>query len=91
MTYKEKLRELFKEVPEIKKDLEELLNPLGERHLRMYCFEKDLFISITADWFIYETGNKWEIKDIICKLDNNKLFGIQNKEVYEQIFNYLTK
>lgn len=77
---------------------------LEERHLRMYLNKFkidtwDKFISrysilFLDDYLIIQERNieDYSMSDVISlKLDNTKSFDNQSEEVYEKIFNYLTK
>ena len=69
-------------------------NPIEEYHLRMYLCNKltdlDQYI-FTIYWELQEINtDSWEYIRTIFKLEN-KSFDNQSEEVYEEIFNFLTK
>ena len=60
-----------------------LWNPIEERHLRMYCEENDIFLSIDSDWSFWTLKHNHNI--YLWKLHYNKPFSEQTEEVYEKI------
>lgn len=74
--------------------IEIIWHPLSEHHLRMYCENKVIF---QWEWLYFlDTDIDMELRaktplEAICKLDNTKDFNNQSEEVYEKIFNFLTK
>lgn len=63
-------------------EVEKIKNDLEERHLRMYCENKNINYSMHKDWFWIQY--KW-----VIKIDNTKDFNNQSEEVYQKIYEAL--
>lgn len=59
---------------------------IEERHIRMYSYNKNLWITIYDDWFVY----KWWDEKYITRLDNTKDFDKQSEEVLWALVEYLS-
>ena len=79
-------------------DIFEIIWTIKERHLRMYCDKKCLWVKIDEDWeIVYEFENWWRDDNwyleystsIICQLDNTLNLDQQKDEVIEKICNFL--
>jgi len=67
-------------------------NPLEERHIRMYCEEKNIHYNFSNANFINEIklSNFKILKEIFSIIEDiSKFFDNQTEEVYEKIYNYL--
>ena len=61
-------------------------NPLEERHLRIFCKNKGVFLTILENWLIdWEKTNEADC-NTICKLNIYKNLDNQNEKVYEKLY-----
>ena len=65
-------------------DIKIIWNNLDYHHIMMYCYNKNIDLTIVECWEIYNTGN-WQF---ITKLDNTKPFHEQKSEVYKALLDY---
>jgi hypothetical protein len=98
----DKLAELFCKVDAISKQLSSITsiwsfgweprityNKVKERHLRMYCEEKHMYLSLDIYWEL----TSWVLHNprLSVTLDNTKDFQDQDEKTLEAILTFLTK